>query len=265
MEPFYWKLLLSFIAGGTFITLATVAAERFGSKIGGIVAGVPSTVLVSLAFIAWTQGTQKAFEVITVIPLAISVNCLYVATYAALATHVGWLPSIAAGLILWLVAQNVVVALKPDHLLVNIVAGCVIVAVSYYFLEQVLKISSRGKVAHRYTPMQIAGRAVFSGSMISFAVVMSRVAGSTWGGIFSSFPAVMTATLVITSLSVNVEFSRSVIKPLMLSGVVNPAIYALVFRYAILDWSILASTAIAFSVSMVSVVLTYLFIRFYAR
>ena len=265
MEPFYLKLLLSFIVGGTFITLATVAAEKFGSKIGGLIAGAPSTVLVALAFIAWTQGPEQVFDVVTVIPLAISINCLYVTTYAFLSRRIGWVLSIVTGLLVWLVAQNVVVALDVNHLLPNIIIGCVITAASYYILEHVLKIRSHEEVILRYTLLQIAGRAVFSGAMIAFAVVMSKIGGPAWGGIFSVFPAVMTATLVITSLSVSVDFSRSVTKPLMLSSVVNPAVFALAFRYAILDFSIIGATAIAYAASMVSIFLTYLFLKNYSR
>ena len=35
MDGFYLKLLLSFVVGGIWITLATVVAEKLGSKIGG--------------------------------------------------------------------------------------------------------------------------------------------------------------------------------------------------------------------------------------
>ena len=51
----------------------------------------------------------------------------------------------------------------------------------------------------------------------------------------------------------------------MLSGVVNPAVFALVFRYAILNFSIIGATAIAYAASMVSVFLTYLFLKNYSR
>lgn len=265
MEPFHVKLLLSFIVGGTLITLATIAAEKFGSKIGGLIAGVPSTVLVSLAFIAWTQGSEQVFDVVTVIPFAISINCLYVTTYVFLSMRIAWVLSVVTGLLVWLVAQNVVVALDINHVLPNIVIGSVIIAASYYILERVLKIRSQEEVILRYTLPQLAGRAVFSGAMIALAVVMSKISGPDWGGIFSSFPAVMTATLVITSLSVSVDFSRSVMKPLMLSGAVNPAVFALAFRYAILDFSIIGATAIAYAASMVSIFLTYLFLKNYSR
>ncbi|MFC1955801.1 DUF3147 family protein [Chloroflexota bacterium] len=34
-------MVLSFIVGGTWIALVTVLAEKFGTKLGGIIAGFP--------------------------------------------------------------------------------------------------------------------------------------------------------------------------------------------------------------------------------
>jgi hypothetical protein len=44
---FLLKLALSFIVGSLWITMGTVLAERYGTKIGGLVAGLPSTILIS--------------------------------------------------------------------------------------------------------------------------------------------------------------------------------------------------------------------------
>jgi len=35
-ELFFFKLLFTFIAGSSIVTLSTVAAEKFGSKAGGL-------------------------------------------------------------------------------------------------------------------------------------------------------------------------------------------------------------------------------------
>ena len=46
-DTFILKLALSFLIGGLWITVASVAAERLGSKIGGVIAGLPSTAVVA--------------------------------------------------------------------------------------------------------------------------------------------------------------------------------------------------------------------------
>ena len=263
IDGFYLKLLLSFVIGGAWITLATVVAEKLGSKIGGIVAGAPSTIVVALAFIAWTQGPAQVFAAGGVLPLALAINCVYVVTFSFLSLRIGWLSSIVGGLLVWFLVQSLIVTWNMHTLAVTIPLGLGLTVFSYYFLEYILKIRSHEKIAVHYSAKQLLGRAVFSGGMIAFAVVMSKIGGSTWGGIFSAFPAVMTSTLVIMCTSVDVPFARAVIKPLVLSGVVNPAVFALAFRYAILNHSLPVAVMAAYAVSLVSVFLTYLFARSY--
>ena len=70
MDPFIIKLLASFVVGCVWITAVTVVAERFGGSVGGFIGGMPATVVIALAFIAWTQGARPAAEVAALIPLA---------------------------------------------------------------------------------------------------------------------------------------------------------------------------------------------------
>ena len=74
IAPFILKLALSFLIGGIWITVASVAAERMGSKIGGVIGGLPSTAVVAFGFIGWTQGAQQAYDATTAFPLAFAAN-----------------------------------------------------------------------------------------------------------------------------------------------------------------------------------------------
>ena len=55
MDTSFWlKLILGFIVGSLWVTLTTVSAERFGSKVGGLIGGLPSTVVIALLDIMFT-------------------------------------------------------------------------------------------------------------------------------------------------------------------------------------------------------------------
>ena len=71
MDLFWIKLILSFFIGGTYIAFTIWIAEKFGSKIGGIILGLPSTTLVSLIFIAWTQDVSA----LTALPTTTAAFC----------------------------------------------------------------------------------------------------------------------------------------------------------------------------------------------
>ena len=46
-----YQVLLSFFLGGGFVVGSLWVAERFGSKFGGVVAGLPTTAAIAILFI----------------------------------------------------------------------------------------------------------------------------------------------------------------------------------------------------------------------
>src|SRR3990170_3753635 len=81
MDPFLLKLVLSFVVGGSWIAAVTVLAERHGTKVGGLIGGIPSTVIVTYFFIGWTQGPDQVLQATTIFPLAFSVNYVFFIVY----------------------------------------------------------------------------------------------------------------------------------------------------------------------------------------
>lgn len=67
---FLVQLAISFIVGSFWVLLTTFLADRFGSKIGGFIGGLPSTAAVSFFFIGLTQSTEIAALATTVFPLS---------------------------------------------------------------------------------------------------------------------------------------------------------------------------------------------------
>jgi hypothetical protein len=260
IDPFYLKLMLGFVIGGAWITLSTIAAEKFGSKIGGLIGGLPSTIVVSFFFIAWTQGPAQVYDSTTFMPFAFAINIAYLIVYAVLSRR-GLAAGVVGALAAWFILTAALIESRLSSLPLAIAAWILAAVLGYYVVQFRLRIRSQSRVPIRYTPLQIAWRAAFSGAVISFAIVMSKVGGPAWGGIFSAFPAVYTSTLIITSRSVSVDFSRSLITPLLISGVVNPVVFGLVLRYIIFDFNLVTATALAYCASMVTAYLTYQFIK----
>ena len=85
MDTSFWiKFGLGFFVGSIWITISSVASERFGSKVGGLIGGLPSTIVVTLLFIGLTQTAERAAESAIIVPLVMGVNGIFVAVFISL-------------------------------------------------------------------------------------------------------------------------------------------------------------------------------------
>jgi len=261
MEAAFWyKIGLSFAVGSAWVTLSTLLAERFGSKVGGLIGGLPSTALVTLLFIGLTQSPAVAVEATMVMPLSQGLNGITLIVYILLARRGLW-AGLAGALACWFTLAGCLAASGVHSMGASVAGWALLVTGCYLVLEKCMQIPSQGKINLRYGAPQIVLRALFGGAVIAFAVSMGRLAGPIYGGIFGTFPALFISTLFITYRSGGAEFSRAVAKALAVSGTVNVALYAMMVHYLYAWVGLACGTAIAIALSCGMGYLTYLFMR----
>ena len=227
MDPTFWfKLCLGFFLGGVWVTLSTISAERFGSKIGGLIGGLPSTVVITLLLIGLTQTPQVAVDATIIIPLSMSVTGLFMVVYLFLARR-GLLVGLSMALLVWFGLASLLDTLVIRYAWLPILGWITLTVVYFLIVEKGMHIPSRllGKV--HYTKSQILFRALFGGIVIAFAVLMGKLGGPILGGIFSTFPAMFLSSLVITYRVGGADFSRAIGKSLLMSGMLTVPVYAL--------------------------------------
>lgn len=259
-QTFLIKLAMSFLVGSIWITSVTVIAERFGSKIGGFIGGLPSTIVVALLFIGLSQSTQDASRAAVMIPLVMGVNGLFILIYLALVHH-GLVKSLLTALFIWFVIIAFVIVLGVESALVSFLVWSLSLGTAYYITEHVMHIAHKGGIRVPYTMRQILTRGIVSGLIISMAVLISRLTGPVIGGIFSNFPVIFMSTLFITHRTGGAEFSRAVAKTLMISGMVNVGVYSFTAHFAYQYITLFPGTLIAIAVSIISASITYRIIR----
>jgi hypothetical protein len=244
---FLLKLALSFIVGSLWITMGTVLAERYGTKIGGLVAGLPSTILISLFFIAWTQSTGVAVEATTIVPIIGGINCLFIVTYIVLLKVNFWL-ALSGALLIWSFLSYGLVFITFNNFLFSLIAYIFLVLISYHLVEKKLKVKSEPRKQIRYTSSIMVFRGLFSGFIIMLAVVMTKTGGPLLGGMFAMFPAMFIGTLFITYFSHGASFSAAVMKASIL-GAISVVIYGIVVRYTYLPFGLWVGTIISIMIS----------------
>jgi len=259
-QDFWLDILLAFLAGGGWIMLITVAADRFGTKIGGFIGGLPSTIVVSLLFIGVVQGPATASEVTTVIPLSMAFSGIFLAAYALLAKK-GFFIGLILSLLLWFLLSSLIIVFRINNFIFATTGYLILFLLAWLVFTKYLDIPSLGVVRPHFSAGYLILRGLFGGFIIAFTVVISKLGGPIFGGIFGAFPAVFMSTIIISYKSNGLEFSRSITKPLFFSGMINVIIYSTAVRYLYPGYGLVWGTMLSYLISMVSAFLTFLFIH----
>jgi hypothetical protein len=264
MDNTFWlKLALGFLVGSLWITLTTLSAERYGSKVGGLIGGLPSTVVIALLFIGYTQSPLVAAQATTVMPLAQGMNGLFILAFILLIPR-GLKLAMPVSLLLWFSLATFLYLLDRLNLLsflISIIGWLILLAFCYIVVERWMQIPSRSKQSIAYPPSQLIWRALFGGAVISFAVLMGKLGGPLLGGIFGSFPAMFLSTLVITSYIGGAAYSKPVGKSLLVSGLINVPLYEIMVRYLYPRVGLALGTSIAVVLSIGFGYMTFLFMK----
>jgi uncharacterized membrane protein (GlpM family) len=242
----YWfiHLLLSLVIGGAFIAFCSLAAEFFGTEFGGLIAGLPSTVVITLLLVALTESPSRAVEETTIIPVILGLNCLFLVTYA-LGAAGGAVLALAAALVTWLALAVLAVLYAPRHLATSLLLLVVGFGVAYVLLNRCVRPATAAGSPVRPGALQVLARAAFGGAVIALGVWLSHTGGPIVGGVAAVFPAAGVSTLVIVSWSRGVRFSLGLLQPMMVSGSITILVYAAVVRYTYLPLGVFGGTMTA--------------------
>lgn len=260
MDIFLLKLILTFIVGGLWINLSTIIAEKYGTKIGGVIAGLPSTVVVTLFFIGWTQSAQFASQSTAIVPIVTGISGFFVAVYFLLAKR-GFFFSLLSSLIIWFALSLTLVKLNFNNLTYSIIGLIFFILASYFILEIKSKVKSEGKRIVKYTAKQLAFRGILGGSIMALGVFLAKIGGPLIGGAFAAFPAMFLGTIIITHFAHGKDFSAAVMKSMMISGTINVSVYAIAVRYFYIMFGLILGTVISFAISLITGYVVYLFVN----
>ncbi len=249
IDTFIIKLVLSFIVGGAWVTIATLIADKYGTKLGGIIIGLPSTLLVSLFFIGWTQSPGVAVEATTIVPIIGAVNALFLVAYIALVRVNFWI-ALSGSALFWALCSFSLLVFKFSNFYLSLMIYVIVVFISYFIIEKGIRVKSKSAREIKHTVGTLLFRGLLSGTIIALAVAMGKIGGPLLGGIFAMFPAMFLSTVLITYFSQGPLFSSGVMKVGLFSAV-SVVLYGVLVRSTYiplgLGWGTLVSIIISFS------------------
>jgi hypothetical protein len=234
MDPFIIKVILSLIIGIVFVVISTYIAERVSGKLGGLIVGLPSTAVISLLFVGLTQGIPAALTASTIVPYSSGLYCFFFIAFLLL-TKNGFKKGLTSSLIIWFIFAFLAAKFPPNNLLESIIVWLVLIIPTIFWAVKTIHIN------HNHIPKKIISstlwlKAILTGTVIGIIVIISKLAGPKWGGIFATFPALTISTMLITIKSGGVEFTRLIAKNILISTTTTIGIFAILcyFLYPIM-------------------------------
>jgi uncharacterized membrane protein (GlpM family) len=210
MYSFLYHTIIPFLLSALVVILVTIAAERYGTKIGGIIGTLPSTIIIAFLFIAIDKGTSFAVQSVAIVPAEMGLNLLFLFLFALFA-YKGTPLALTISLGLWAIGTLTVYFLNIDNIVFSLLVYIILFLFTLLFLDKRKKIVAQSSIRVHYTPLKILFRGLLAGIIIALAVTLSNV-NALMSGIFSVFPAIFLSTMIISMKEHGPAFTDSLAK-----------------------------------------------------
>ena len=267
-------LLSALLAGGVAIA-ATVAIERFGGRLGGLLATLPTTIIVAASGIFAASSSSTDFRAamdITPAGMLLDAGFLWLWGVVPMRLPERWslgrrlAAMTALSLGAWFLGALAVVlatgALQASQLLPLWIVGwgtTAAIALAGILACWRPRPAPRGR--RRVAPAMLALRGLFAGTAIAVAVGLAAVGGPLAAGVASVFPAIFLTTMVALWIAQGEAVPAGAVGPMML-GSTSVALYAVVAAWTLPAWGIaLGSLAAWLSAGLGATLPAWLWLR----
>lgn len=243
------QTILPFFLSALVVILIMCIAEKYGTKTGGILGTLPSTVVVAYIFISLNKGVDFASRSAAIVPAELGVNIIFLMVFVVF-IHRSRALAFAGSLTVWAILSWILLYVELDDIYVSLAVYAIALAITIFILEVIKKIHSTGKVFIKYTPKKILFRGFLAGLMITITVLLSNI-GTAITGIFSVFPVVMLSTMLISVYEHGPDFATGIAKS-MIIGLVSILTYVVSVYFFYPVYGLIIGSLFAYCASIVT-------------
>ena len=243
-----FQIALPFILSAFVVIFITVIAEKYGTKVGGILGTLPTTIIVAFVFIALNKGTDFASRSVAVVPAEMGINLWFLLVFVIFAYR-SLTIALAASFTVWSILSGILYYTNLSNIYISFIIFTISMIMTFLILEKAMKIKSQGKVKVKYTLSKIFFRGVMTGVVITISVVLANI-GEVLSGIFSVFPVILTSTMVITYREHGPDFSAGIAKS-MIFGCWSVMSYAVTIHFLYPLYGIIIGSIAGFFIGLI--------------
>jgi uncharacterized membrane protein (GlpM family) len=169
-----YHAIIPFALSALVVILVTIIAEKYGTKTGGVIGTLPSTIIIAFLFIALDKGTQFASDSVAVVPAEMGINLVFLLLFALLSQK-KILVALAGSLFTWTVLTIVIYYSNLTSITLSLAVYLVCFLLAFLILDKKKKITSQDTIKVHYTALKLLGRSLIAGIVIAIAVSFSNV------------------------------------------------------------------------------------------
>lgn len=256
MLSFTLQTILPFFLSAAVVIIIMLIAEKYGTKTGGILGTLPSTIIVAYIFIALNKGVNFASNSVGVVPAEMGINLIFLFIFTILIRKSIY-TAFSASFVVWASLSFVLWAVDLKNIYISVSIFFISMIFTGFTLEKIIKIKSSGQKIVHYTFTKIALRGLLAGAIIAITVLLSNV-GEVISGIMSVFPAIISSTMIISYYEHGADFASGLAKS-MIIGSCSVMSYAVSIHFLYPLYGILSGSIIGF---LISIIVTLIILKF---
>ena len=251
-------IIYAFFAGFVAI-LVTVAIERFGGFIGGVLGTVPSTIMPAAAGVYALDGGETLRSSMSVVPLGMLINGLFLSVWIVFPNYISrksWkLPStIIFSLSIWFILAwfgLLIAKFATEELISEFTFGIIgLIALAILSVIFNINLTESPKGANKVPIIVLSIRGVAAGFAIAVCLILAQSGVPFIAGIASAFPAIFLTSMVALWISQGPQVPQGAAAPMMLGGA-SVSVYALISMYAIPYFGIILGSIITWLLAVI--------------
>lgn len=246
-------IILYGIFAGLVAILVTVAIEKFGGFIGGVLGTVPSTIIPAAAGVYALEGDESLTASMSVVPIGMLINGVFLGVWIILPKYIASdrlkLPiTVVSSLLTWaiLALLSLIIAREVTGGTISEMTLGMIGLVLLAILAIIFNLSNRAapKGLNKVPIIILSIRGIAAGLAIAACLVLAEIGLPFVAGLASAFPAIFLTSMVALWLSQGPQVPQGAAAPMMLGGA-SVSVYALLAMWSLPSFGIFIGSIIA--------------------
>ena len=246
-------IILYGVFAGLVAILVTVAIERFGGFIGGVLGTIPSTIIPAAAGVYAIEGEQSLIASMSVVPIGMLINGMFLGVWIVFPKYINKdnlkLPiTTLVSLGTWAVLAFISLLIArqvTDGMISEVMLGIIgLVALAILAIRFNIRSRDSPKGKNKVPLVILSIRGIAAGLAIAACLVLAELGLPFVAGLASAFPAIFLTSMVALWISQGPQVPQGAAAPMKLGGA-SVSVYALLAMWSLPSFGIVIGSIVA--------------------